>query len=347
MKQNSFKKQNSKRNLMPGAGFINNQGFNLVELMIALTLGLIVSLGIMQVLINITNSYRQQTALNHLNESGQYALSYLSRDLRDVGFAGCLSDIGKASNLMKTATSTGTGFDTIYDDFSQAIIGTQGANTTLPVLPKDSIIIKGANLIGSGAFLNSSTAANASLTLYTGSPAAIFTSNGLSQNQLLLVSDCQNGDIFQQTSSSIATDGIAAHAQTGKNLSNTLSASYGSMANIYTLYAHQYSVNNGELVRSSSASNSQTILSNVDGFVIYYGVDTDGDRSVNQYTRTVAATNLSKIVSIRFELALSSTEDNLLPASQAYTFDNQTVTPTDKKLHRVYQQTVALKNRIR
>jgi type IV pilus assembly protein PilW len=61
-------------------------GFTLVELMVAMTVGLFLTAGMISLFIGSKQSYRATEALSRLQENGRFALEYLSRDVRQVGF---------------------------------------------------------------------------------------------------------------------------------------------------------------------------------------------------------------------------------------------------------------------
>jgi type IV pilus assembly protein PilW len=64
----------------------NQAGFSLVELMVAVAIGAFLMLVIMSMFASTSRSRALQTALSGLNESGRFALSMLSRDLRMAGY---------------------------------------------------------------------------------------------------------------------------------------------------------------------------------------------------------------------------------------------------------------------
>lgn len=66
------------------------RGFGLVELMIAMTLGLILILGVSQIFIAGKQSFVVQQHTAALQENARFVLSRISRDLRQAGMFGCL-----------------------------------------------------------------------------------------------------------------------------------------------------------------------------------------------------------------------------------------------------------------
>lgn len=65
-------------------------GFGLIELLIALTLGLVLVLGIVQVFVASKQTFVLQRAAANLHEDARYIVSRLSRELRMVNMFGCL-----------------------------------------------------------------------------------------------------------------------------------------------------------------------------------------------------------------------------------------------------------------
>ena len=62
------------------------QGFSLVELMIAMLLGLLLLVGVVNLFLGSSQTYRLQEALFRVQESGRFALDIIQRDLLNAGF---------------------------------------------------------------------------------------------------------------------------------------------------------------------------------------------------------------------------------------------------------------------
>ncbi|MBK8896044.1 MAG: PilW family protein [Candidatus Competibacteraceae bacterium] len=67
-------------------GFAIQSGYTLVEIMVALTLGLVVMLGVIQVFISTQQSARIQQAASRMQEDGRMAMALLSRYFRMGGY---------------------------------------------------------------------------------------------------------------------------------------------------------------------------------------------------------------------------------------------------------------------
>jgi type IV pilus assembly protein PilW len=106
----------------PQLGMPRHQtGFSLVELMIALTLGLIVLLAISSIYIGSQQTYRVQEDNARIQEAGRYALEVIGRSIRQAG-------ANAEMNFNKTATELQCNVAGVCN----AIGGVNGANVTDP-----------------------------------------------------------------------------------------------------------------------------------------------------------------------------------------------------------------------
>lgn len=106
-------------------------GLSLIELMIALVIGLILMLGITQVFIASHSASRLSEGVARAQENGRFALDFLERDIRMAGHMGCVNDqahfvkgTGSPKNNLVAATGSGSPLD-----FSVAIQGYEAAGT--------------------------------------------------------------------------------------------------------------------------------------------------------------------------------------------------------------------------
>ncbi|QAX86976.1 pilus assembly protein PilW [Pseudomonas sp. DTU12.3] len=73
------------------------RGFGLIELLIALALGLIVVLGVVQTFIAAKNTYVSQNSAAAMQEDARFLLSKMIQEIRMVGMFGCLGTITDSS----------------------------------------------------------------------------------------------------------------------------------------------------------------------------------------------------------------------------------------------------------
>ncbi|QRK83576.1 prepilin-type N-terminal cleavage/methylation domain-containing protein [Pseudomonas granadensis] len=74
------------------------QGFGLIELLVALALGLIVVLGVVQIFIAAKNTYVSQNSAAAMQEDARFVLSKMIQEIRMVGMFGCLGTITDSSS---------------------------------------------------------------------------------------------------------------------------------------------------------------------------------------------------------------------------------------------------------
>ena len=90
------------------------------------------------------------------------------------------------------------------------------------------------------------------------------------------------------------------------------------------------------------------MLSNVERFLVLYGVDANSDEAADVYLHADNVTNWAQVVSIRMYVVLRSSETHIVQAPSSYRIDGRTETPdnpADKRLYRVFSTTVSSRNR--
>ncbi len=73
-------------------GVRHQAGLSLIELMIALLIGLVLILGLIQVFAASRQAYQLSQGIARNQENGRFAMDFLSRDLRMAGHTGCVND---------------------------------------------------------------------------------------------------------------------------------------------------------------------------------------------------------------------------------------------------------------
>lgn len=177
----------------------HHRGFSLVELMIALALGLIVILGAVTVFLSNKESYRTNVALGQVQENARVAFDLIARDVRQAGLTGC-GNLGRVGNLLNNGTAAG-GTVAWYADFGNAIRGydsgvadpavASGSSSAQRVSTTSSLMLIGAAL--SGTSIANYDASTYTFTLTGGNP-------GIQAGDLVIVCDPDHAVIGQVTS---------------------------------------------------------------------------------------------------------------------------------------------------
>ncbi len=321
-------------------------GVTLVELMVALALGLLITVAMLKVYVDASRMYRFNEGLARVQENGRFALEFIRRDARVAGFWGCYSEAPLTDQISTTS-------DAWINVDAGHITGTNddGLNSA------DSITFRSAT--GSGTLVNTTmTAASDSVSVNS---VATITSG-----MAALISDCDNGDIFQVTGISGTSLAHAVGANT--NTSANLSKAYASGSLVYQAQQTTFCIADGadpsqpSLRRLTNPTSGQTcasdgleLLEGVENMQILYGEDTDadieganGDGTANRYVPIgTASLDIDRVVSVRLSLLARSLNNNLTTEPSPYTFNGTAVTPgaTDKYLRKVFTTTITLRNK--
>ncbi|MEE9358350.1 MAG: hypothetical protein V3U62_08730, partial [Sedimenticolaceae bacterium] len=96
-------------------------GAGLVEIMVAIAIGLFLVAGIGQIFVSSKQTYRVTEASSRLQENGRFAMIIMAEDIRMAGFRGCGSEGLKINNGLKLDKTTGE-ISAGYQ-FNQAVVG--------------------------------------------------------------------------------------------------------------------------------------------------------------------------------------------------------------------------------
>ncbi|WP_199912414.1 MULTISPECIES: PilW family protein [Stenotrophomonas] len=106
-------------------------GLSLIEMMVAMVIGLVLMLGVVQVFIASRTASRLAEGNARAQENGRFALEFLQRDIRMAGHFGCVNDQahfvkGEGDPTINTGAATGSGHPL---DFSVSIQGYEAPGT--------------------------------------------------------------------------------------------------------------------------------------------------------------------------------------------------------------------------
>lgn len=198
-------------------------GLSLVELMIALVVGLVLMAGVLSAFISSRQSYGINNASAQTQENGRFALDFLTHDVRMGGYMGCLRN-SNLFNDLNTTNTTFTNFSDPVDGYQSSNINNSGGalsvtiNTVPPVTPPPG----GATyVVGTGAapaldtsVTNYALAGSDVIVLHSVSTQPIYVTNvtgnttadiflnsntNIAAGQLGIVTNCVSGVLFQVT----------------------------------------------------------------------------------------------------------------------------------------------------
>ncbi len=205
----------------------NQQGYSIIELLIASVVGLIILSGAVTVFTGNKSSQELSSGMARIQESGRVALDILSNDIRLAGFQGCTDGTVKPNVLATSAPAitlpAGALWGAEYDgsSWSPAVIPDIATIANKPKPGTDVIHVQHGS--GRTTILSQSMAGTTSPISLSVNP------DQLEEDDLIIISDCSTADIFRATNvSDPANDGSISvgFAAGAANTSSTLSKPY-------------------------------------------------------------------------------------------------------------------------
>jgi type IV pilus assembly protein PilW len=199
-----------------------SRGFTLIELMVAMLLGLIVVAGVVSVFLAAQQTYRTNQALGDVQDGSRIAFEMMARDIRDAGFAGCNSTNGRVANVLNPSSAWWTDWGNAVHGYGS---GTPTADPALTVGTAEGNQVSGTDslqLLGA-ADTGLSVAATPSST------AATFklndTTSDLTTGDVIMVCDPDHATIVQITNYISST--VSVEHQTGSGTPGNCSKGMG------------------------------------------------------------------------------------------------------------------------
>lgn len=359
------------------------KGFGIVEVMVAITLSLILILGVSNIFMGSKKSYKLNETSSRVQENGRFSMEFLGRELRQAGYLGCANPKTMKFNAMIDPSAYDSsildltswqgqdavqGFDNVTSGAVPTAISdlglTVGTASGNIVAGTDVLILKGAGVCDGGEVVFTGLGNTYRYATTANIKIVDAASCGIDKGSPVMVTDCSNVDLFCVTnnpqSGGVDKDTLA-HAS-NCNVGVKLEGRYGPGSEVFTLRSSviyvAYNPRGGKSLywsylntNSGGASSGVGLVAEelVEGVVdmqLTYGEDTDNNGVANYYD-TAPNVDLKDVNVVRVSILTESLKDNVTQTPQKYTFNGTTVTPSDNKLRRVFTSTIALRNRLK
>lgn len=354
------------------------RGFSLVELMVAITIALIVSAAVTAIFISSKKAYETQDKLARVQENGRFAMHYLMQDIRTAKHMGCLKNVvGVVRNNLNTTAN----------DFNfGSVTGTNAFGVDPRIQPTDPLAlpIEGIDNYATGSSTWSPSGSNALPTSPLPTPASdmltirravtvarvaapmaaetaavtVDSVNLLQQNQIVLIANCNAGDVFQISGLNTSTNAVQ-HGTTGDatfspgNWTAEFVKAYGNGdgAEILQLVTRTYYVASGasgvpSLWRLENGTAPVELVEGIESLQILYGVRNGPSKQPVQYLPAGGVTDWGSVVSVKIGiLARTSTQSFGDTNTMTYNVNGATLGPfNDRNERRVFEATVSLRS---
>ena len=345
-------------------------GVTLVELMVSMVIGLIIIAGLGSIYLAASNVFRSLDASSRLQENVRYAFERVTNDVRMAGYTGC--SYTTVANVLNGNTAWNLNL------FSRPLAGYEDSVDTFPTelssnrLRGDSLVLLRAD--NSREFIIESHNTSSATIKLVGS-------HDIVDGQIVVATDCKHAAIFQVTNANVANSTLVHNTGTGtpgnctKGLGSPVVCSTNGTpyefppgSRILRFSGLAYYIRNNavgepalhrQVLGVSGSTTAEEVVDGIENMQIRYGVDTTptADGSVDVYTtaddvlvQAPGATNDDKwarVLAIRISLvAVSTAQQQLSSQIVPYVYDGATVTPTDRRLRKVFTTTIAVRNRL-
>ena len=301
------------------------RGITLIEMMVAITVGLILLAGIIQLFVSNKQAYRIQEGINVQNENSRYALNQLEYSIRMAGHWGGAKPASVAVETTKPATDCTQSPVLKNNDPTLAVAhgieGFDGANASpLDCIPAadyrvgtDVLMLRyaGADRVSDARvknfparqFVRARSAGGADIfdgadfearyaTVGGSGPPDVRVPTPADDNKDLIANYAANAEIYFIRNCASQAQGNATACDAADDTTPTLA----------------------RLVLRDGVMVQEDVVAGVEQFQVIYGVDDDGDRSPNRYvdaTKVKAGTGgpeWAKVVDTRVSLVLRNGE---------------------------------------
>jgi type IV pilus assembly protein PilW len=349
-------------------------GATLVELMVSITIALIILAALAALFLTSRATYKYEEGMSRIQEGGRFATEFIAQDVRMAGFTGCLRKSTAINNHVNSTyaatyslgshltghTYVGSGGSVPASDWSPVLPADFATNEVEPYT--DVITIRRSS---------ESTVHLAQKMTPDATGDVVIEGNPLSLKQydIVMIADCESGDMFQITDPATfatgATNNNIKHdtgAGTPGNSEQPLSKVFDVNTEIMKLTTRAYYIGRrgGNVTITTKppvlfrkeltggSFTSQELVEGVESMRVVFGVDSNNDNTADGYYRANALSTAAwqNVISARIGLLVQTTE-NVDASLDTKTYDvaGFTVNPVDDRRRRhVYTSTVQIRN---
>ena len=360
---------------------IRVRGFSMVELMVAITLALIVTTGVISVFVGSRSAFEATSGTAALTDGGRFALNFIANSVRSAGYIGCTTSPHTIGILNAGTTAlpfsfnealsgyeaNGTGVGAAYTVATPPVAGdgTVGdwvVNASAPVAGLDAALA-GLPIKNNDVLAVRSTLANAQ-SVYVSVIADgtdnfnLNTQGTLAVNQLAAISDCSKAVVFQISGVTPGVNPTIFHdpgGATPANAAASLGLSFSPGAQVTPVdtvvyYIGQGADGDGALfsydLNGTGTFTANELVPDIEAMQILYGLDTFQTQTVSEYVTADLVADFNTVMSVKVAvLAASAPGSAKLPVAQTYNLlGTQVTAPVDTRARQVFEETIAVRN---
>jgi len=313
-----------------------NSGFTIVEILVAITIGIILTGFLVSIFNNNKKAYNSNNRMIELNSNIRFAMAIIRDDLINAGYYGGLTSrdtITARSNFSNSLCNDSTNNIQFSTSTNYPIWGYQAASD--PEIGCLSGVTAGTDYISIRGVRGSATPDGSlegdSVYVRAGKTTGEFVADGLGSS------------IPSSTNMNWKYYSHIYYICQNRLLRQALVYDSGSNSSVWETHV----LVGPELDGTCDSGDSHT-NSGIENMQFSYGIDNDEDGVVDYFTdATNITTNAlwNNVVEVKIFLLARSAQDLAYTDSKTYTIDSISITPTEKNFHRkVFSSTVFLRN---
>lgn len=343
----------------------HESGLSLIELMIALLIGSILMLGVVQVFSASRAAYQLSEGMSRTQENARFALDYLQRDVRMAGHFGCVNDQARrqiAGALTSHFVANGP------MDFGFSVRGYDNASPPGVVLAParvagtDSLVLR--FMSGNGIPITGIDAAAGTVDV---DPAKwnVLTDSGVAAPTVFGVADCAFADVFAATAINAGAGRVTLPATV--DLARYGASPEGGPTMLYRGEAVVYYIGLGAggrpslwraRINTDGSTTAEELVEGIEDLQFRYGLDRNPATNPAGYILTQAAAGGVGASEAEWrrvgqvQVALLAVSPNPAASAQAQAANAPTLfgvvaaTPADGRYRVAYESSIALRNRL-
>ncbi|MCX7117847.1 MAG: PilW family protein [Legionellales bacterium] len=342
-------------------------GFSLVEILVGLTLGVILSAAVIAIYISEKNTYKTSTSQASIQNAESAIAALVTPTIRGAGFSGCTTLLMALSNLnpggppplgtLGTTPSMVNGYGsaaaspvTITENTANSAIVTNWTPSLDASLSgrveavSDVVVVLGAVPGTQPIGVTAATAGSNAITLQN--------TTGLTTGLFGSISDCSKTSVIAITGIAGTTVTHAASAGILNNTNDTLLVNFQTGSVFVPLSQTAFYVANdpggqSTLTKATLNANgtwtSQSLVPGVEIMKVLYGIGSNN--ALTNYVSASAVTNWNQVYAIRLGFLLEGQPGSGDGRTTQFTVLGTTVkVPTDTRLRHVFEITIELRN---
>ena len=323
------------------------RGMSLVELMVGMTLGLLILLGLTSLFVQSKRSFKQDELTARLQEDARFAMSELRHDIGMAGFWANALDGSIITEIGSVGAAAGAAAQLYTYTTPLTVADNAAAADTLLGQSLDDLVA------GTDAIATSKVEGFPAATAPTDGTGSTTDANVNAARATILAA--AGGIPYLQT------NGVVAVMTTATDAPATAAATLVPAEFNYWRYdpeiywIRDYAITAGDgiptLVRKylqAGAIVTESIALGVEDMQIEYGIDTNTDGFADRYLSDPTAAQMQQVTTCRIYLLMRSTEaDENYSNVRTYTYSNSPLspyTPGDKFYRRTFSTTVKVRN---